>query len=204
MREPTTYVAGMKWWPHLLWVNICSIRLLKFNWTKTNDFWSSCEGKGCIMLIWAFVLSVSFKRPSFIQMKWSFWRINWRNFQIEIKANEKFFSWIELTKNKKSLVSIAFNWDLLFISFGLFHQLDKLPFQKFLFQLKEIHMAYLCLLLFLSFRQIIRIEQNEANSVCPLLSCVATVWPQSGRQIDWNKLQDCFLHLVCSVEPSIG
>ena len=105
-----TWSDGRDWWIwHLLhevvlWVNICSIGLLKFQMNKMNDFWSSSEGNGCIMMNWAFVLSVSFKRPSFTRMKWRFRRINWGNFQMEIEANKNLFSWIELTKNKNSLV----------------------------------------------------------------------------------------------------
>ena len=117
----------IKWWPHLLWVNICSIGLLKFQMNKINDFWSSSEGNGCIMMNWVFVLSVSFKRPSFTLMIWRFWRMHWGNFQMEIEANKNLFSWIELTKNKNSLVRVAFNWDHSFVSFGLFGKFWDMP-----------------------------------------------------------------------------
>lgn len=118
---------------------------------------------------------------------------------MKIEANKNFFSWIELAKNKNSLVSVAFDRDLSFASFVLFGQpsvegnehspfcqLNKLPIQKFPFQLnqlKGIQMDHLCLLSFLSFGQNIQIKQNEANGVSRLFSYVAAVWQQSGRQI---------------------
>ena len=147
----------MKWWPHLLWVNICSIRLLKSNWTKWMIFSLHLKEMGASS--WSRPLFYLFLQKAILhpdemkllknQLK-KFPNGNWSKQKL-LQLN-----WV----NKKSLVSVAFNQDLSFVSFGLFDQpsiegnehalfcqLNKLPFQNILFLLKQlegIHKAHLC------------------------------------------------------------